>query len=106
MPSAPSRRRPHAPDEHAISVETALDPAPPDTQRTFGELSDFPRAELVQLRLRLATQNSEANAWTERLLLHQRGALPLEQCGCAEDATPLRCLARGPAHRCRRTRRH
>jgi sulfide:quinone oxidoreductase len=29
-------------DEHAIPVETALDPAPPDTQGTFGELADIP----------------------------------------------------------------
>jgi sulfide:quinone oxidoreductase len=29
-------------DEHAIPVETALDPAPPDTRRTFGELADIP----------------------------------------------------------------
>ena len=29
-------------DEHAIHVETALDPAAPDAQRSFGELSDLP----------------------------------------------------------------
>jgi sulfide:quinone oxidoreductase len=28
--------------EHAIPVETALDPVAPDTQRSFGELSDLP----------------------------------------------------------------
>jgi sulfide:quinone oxidoreductase len=30
-------------DEHAIPVETAVDPAALDTQSTFGELSDLPR---------------------------------------------------------------
>ena len=29
-------------DEHAIPVETALDPVAPDTRTTFGELSDIP----------------------------------------------------------------
>jgi sulfide:quinone oxidoreductase len=29
-------------DEHAIPVETALDPVAPDTRRTFGELADIP----------------------------------------------------------------
>jgi sulfide:quinone oxidoreductase len=29
-------------DEHAIPVETALDPAPPDGRGSFGELSDIP----------------------------------------------------------------
>jgi sulfide:quinone oxidoreductase len=29
-------------DEHAIPVETALDPVTPDTQGTFGELADIP----------------------------------------------------------------
>ena len=28
--------------EHAIPIETAIDPATPDIKRSFGELSDLP----------------------------------------------------------------